>query len=151
MSNEVRLEEFLKTLVEMMQIRAQIQGIAFLFDRPAELPEYICTDEKRLRQVLLNLLGNAIKFTKQGTVTLRTANGDSSSGARLRFEVEDTGIGITEHEAQHIFLPFQQAGEHQMKVQGTGLGLAISQRIVRLMGGEIRLSSTLGKGQPFLV
>ncbi|MEO0768921.1 MAG: ATP-binding protein, partial [Cyanobacteria bacterium J06649_4] len=126
-------------------------------------------DEKRLRQVLLNLLSNAIKFTVQGTMTLSAKvqplygeasnSGNSSDGSgidtqcleimRFRFQVQDTGVGMTPIQLASIFNPFEQVGDVKKRAEGTGLGLAISQRIVAMMGGELKVSSTLGTGSLF--
>jgi CheY-like chemotaxis protein len=116
------------------------------------------TDEKRLRQVLLNLLGNAIKFTDSGSVALRVepvqttelpASRDPAPSVRLRFEIEDTGIGMSEEQLSRIFRPFEQVSDSLHREGGAGLGLAISRHLVRLMGGEIRVQSRLGEGSLF--
>jgi hypothetical protein len=103
-------------------------------------------DEKRLRQVLLNLLGNAIKFTEQGRVTLKVGTIDDY---RLRFQVDDTGIGMSPDQLQTIFLPFEQVGDRNQRAEGTGLGLTITQQILNLMGSQIRVESTPGIGSRF--
>lgn len=101
----------------------------------AEVPVSVWADEKRLRQVLLNLVGNAIKYTERGTVWLRVSCLDAQkSSTLLRFEVKDTGAGIDVTRRDAIFLPFEQAGEAEQRARGTGLGLPISQRIVQAMG-----------------
>jgi CheY-like chemotaxis protein len=112
----------------------------------------VAIDETRLRQVLLNLLGNAVKFTDRGTVSLRVmpAPGRSDVGATgLRFEVVDSGIGMSAQQLGRIFQPFEQVADLQRREGGTGLGLAISQQLVRLMGGNIEVVSELGKGSTF--
>ncbi|HRV92243.1 MAG TPA: ATP-binding protein [Anaerolineae bacterium] len=125
--SDFHLPHFLKTLVEMSQIRAEQKGICLIYDAAPDLPTGVRGDEIRLREVLLNLLGNAIKFTEQGGVTFRVKRPDSRSAPqRLRFEVEDTGIGIPPAKRAEIFLPFHQVGEPRFQAQGTGLGLAIS-------------------------
>ena len=113
-------------------------------------------DEKRLRQVLINLLGNAVKFTDQGNVTFKVMaleeneqRNEAKSMARLRFEIQDTGVGMTESDQTKIFLPFEQVGSVQRKREGTGLGLAITQQIIALMGSTIQVKSQLGKGSLF--
>jgi len=113
-----------------------------VFDAAHDLPYSILVDEKRLRQVLLNLLGNAVKFTDQGTVRLgvRRLEADAEH-ARLRFEVLDTGVGIHPKDAEGIFEPFEQVGDSHRRAGGTGLGLAISRQLVRLMGSDIHLES----------
>ncbi|RKZ72952.1 MAG: hypothetical protein DRR16_33515 [Candidatus Parabeggiatoa sp. nov. 3] len=122
------------------------------------IPTGIEADEKRLRQVLINLLGNAVKFTVQGRVTLRVsviketkAKGTDSptKTVTLRFEVKDTGVGMTPEQLGKIFLPFEQVGDTQKQLEGTGLGLAISRQLVELMGNEIQVKSEVGKGSTF--
>ncbi|BAZ50044.1 multi-sensor hybrid histidine kinase [Nostoc sp. NIES-4103] len=144
---------FLTTTVEICRIKAEQKGIAFHY-HPSKLPAAVHADDKRLRQVLLNLLGNAVKFTDFGSVTFtveavvneQTAQTPST---RIRFQVEDTGIGIPTEKLQSIFLPFEQAGKRDRNSEGTGLGLAISQQIVQMMGSSIQVNSTLGKGSNF--
>jgi signal transduction histidine kinase len=108
-------------------------------------------DEKRLRQVLLNLLSNAIKFTERGHVTLKVqvlAEAEPEV-ATVRFEVEDTGIGISPSQIDAVFQPFQQVGDNPQASEGTGLGLAISRQLVQLMGSEIQVESEPGRGSRF--
>lgn len=144
---------FLTTTVEICRIKAEQKGIAFHF-HPSNLPTAVHADDKRLRQVLLNLLSNAVKFTDFGSVTFTVEVVGNSETAptpstRIRFQVEDTGIGIPKEKLQSIFLPFEQAGKRDRNSEGTGLGLAISQQIVQMMGSSIQVSSTLGKGSSF--
>ena len=112
-------------------------------------------DDKRLRQVLLNLLGNAIKFTKDGGVTFKVdvislpLMGQQPSITNVRFQIEDTGIGMSQDYLEHIFSPFEQVGTSQSKSEGTGLGLAISQKIVEMMQSSIEVTSEIGKGSTF--
>jgi signal transduction histidine kinase len=91
-----------------------------------------------LRQVLINLLGNAVKFTEKGSITFKVGYQEG----KLRFQVEDTGIGIAPEQLEEIFLPFQQVGEESRKTEGTGLGLAISRQLVELMGASLKVKST---------
>jgi signal transduction histidine kinase/CheY-like chemotaxis protein len=135
---------FLDSVVEICRLRAEQKGIAFYYVPDAQLPIAIQADEKRLRQVLLNLLGNAIKFTDKGSVTFRV-----SVDQAIRFEVEDTGVGLSPEQIEQIFLPFEQVGDSKKQTEGTGLGLAISQKIVGLMGGTVSVQSTFGKGSTF--
>ena len=135
----------LNSIVEIAKIRAEQKGIYLSFKTSEDLPEGIHADEKRLRQVLLNLIGNAVKFVDQGGVEFRVI----STGSSVRFEIEDTGPGIAPENIDQIFLPFQQAGDQSKQKEGTGLGLAISQRIVRMMGAEIHVNSKTGKGSTF--
>ncbi len=143
---EFHFRAFLRGVAEMCRIRAELKGLRFEERVAIELPEGVRADEKRLRQVLLNLLGNAIKFTASGTVTLDVA---PVGGDRVRFEVRDTGIGMDADQLEAIFLPFEQVGEGKRHTEGTGLGLAISQQIVELMGGRIAVSSLAQVGSTF--
>ena len=136
---------FLNSIVEVSKIRAEQKGIYLSFKTSGELPEGIHADEKRLRQVLLNLIGNAVKFVDKGGVIFRVI----STGANVRFEIEDTGPGIESENINEIFQPFQQAGDQTKQKEGTGLGLAISQRIIRMMGAEIHVKSEINKGSTF--
>ena len=150
---------FLQGVVEICQIRAEQKGIDFVYLPDAQLPQGIQADEKRLRQVLINLLGNAIKFTDQGGVTFTVEAIDPqavmphsaivSGKCTLRFTVKDTGVGMSSQQLQSIFLPFEQVGNTEKKAEGTGLGLAISQRIVEVMGSSIEVKSELGAGSTF--
>ncbi|HEY9617761.1 MAG TPA: ATP-binding protein, partial [Microcoleaceae cyanobacterium] len=144
----------LDTLEEMLQFRAESKGLQLIFNCSPDVPQYIRTDERKLRQVLLNLLGNAIKFTQTGRVILRVRSNSSpiSPSAHpltLYFDVEDTGPGIATDEIQQLFEAFFQTKIGQNSQQGTGLGLAISQQFVRLMGGEITVDSVVNQGTTF--
>ena len=166
--NDFYFPSFLRSTVEICRVRAEQKGVVFFYKPARGLPGGVRADEKRLRQVLLNLMGNAVKFTEQGSVTLTVTvlqdgaqepRGASSEAAAegappsqprtVRFEVEDTGPGIGSDQLGQIFLPFKQAGEVKRRAEGTGLGLAISQRIARMMGSEIHVRSELGKGSVF--
>ncbi|MCF4965743.1 hybrid sensor histidine kinase/response regulator [Nostoc sp. CMAA1605] len=136
---------FLESVVEINRIRAEQKGIAFNFHTDTQLPVGIAADEKRLRQVLINLLGNAIKFTDRGSVTLKV----TSNNQKIRFHIEDTGAGMTPEEIAKIFLPFEQVGDTKKQTEGTGLGLAITQQIISLMQSEIHVQSTPGVGSSF--
>lgn len=147
---EFYLPELLQSIVDIAKIRAQQKGIQFNYEPITELPAGVLGDTKRLRQVLLNLLSNAIKFTQYGSVSLRvSASAQYPLQCLLRFEVEDTGIGIPEHQLSNIFIPFHQGSMALRPMEGTGLGLAISQRIVRMMSSELRVKSTVGQGSTF--
>jgi len=139
------LMNLLNSIVEMARIKAEQKNIYLEFEPSKELPEGIHADEKRLRQVLLNLIGNAIKFVDQGGVIFRVM----TRGDMIRFEIEDTGPGIDSDSIKEIFLPFHQVGDSAKQKEGTGLGLAISQRIIRMMGAEIHVKSTINKGSLF--
>jgi signal transduction histidine kinase/CheY-like chemotaxis protein len=157
------LYHLLDSLEEMLQIKAQSKGLVLELVRSPQLPQYIQTDEPKLRQVLINLLGNGIKFTDTGRVTLRVNRAAPpsmelpSSPEALRqpfpiwldFEIEDTGSGIAPSELEHLFDPFFQAAKVQKSYQGSGLGLAISQEFVNLMGGEITVRQTSDHGSTF--
>ncbi|MGB3691621.1 MAG: PAS domain S-box protein, partial [Spirulinaceae cyanobacterium] len=137
---------FLQGVAEMCRIRAEIKGIDFLYQSTLELPVAVCVDEKRLRQVLLNLLNNAIKFTDTGRVTFQVS---FASVDKIRFEIRDTGIGMSTEHLEQIFLPFEQVGEGKRQTEGTGLGLAISQKIVEMMGSTLEVQSEEGVGSIF--
>ena len=146
----LHLPSLLQSVVEMCDIKAQQKGIDFIYQPSSQLPEGVETDEKRLRQVLINLLGNAIKFTDQGSVTLRVeVLGQTNEQVRLLFQVIDTGTGIAEADLAKLFEAFEQVGDRKKQAEGTGLGLAISQRIVKLMGSQIQVTSELDKGSQF--
>ncbi|MEM9213665.1 MAG: ATP-binding protein [Cyanobacteria bacterium P01_F01_bin.150] len=145
------LPSFLQGVVEICRIRAEQKDIQFCYEPDADLPDGIAADEKRLRQVLINLLGNAIKFTDRGQVTLRVHRvaDEVDQAVRLRFTIADTGLGIAPDDLHKLFQAFEQVGEQSRQTEGTGLGLPISQRIVQLMGGRIQVKSQLGVGSDF--
>lgn len=130
---------------EMVRVKAEAKGLGLVFDLTSDLPASVRGDEGKLRQVLLNLLGNAVKFTDEGGVALRAAWNDS----RASFEIEDTGHGMTEAEVEQLFVPFVQTESGQKAKEGTGLGLVISREIIYLMGGEISVRSRSGAGSVF--
>ena len=140
----IRFPEFLDQLTDMLQLQAQAKGLALVLDRPPGLPEFVNTDPGRLRQVLINLVTNAIKFTDQGTVTLKVEYRNQLAS----FSVIDTGIGIAPADAERIFAPFERVGDAR---PGVGLGLAITQALVHIMGGEITVESSPGQGSCFRV
>jgi len=139
------LRPFLRSIAGLVAVRAQLKGLKFSLETSAEVPEVILTDERRLRQVLLNLLANAVAFTDRGSVSLRVWRPEPQ---RLRFEVEDTGIGVPADQLEAIFQPFEQVAEGQRR-GGTGLGLPISRRYVQLMGSDIEVASRVGAGSTF--
>ncbi len=146
----------LEELQDMFQLKANDKGLRLLFDRSPDVPQYLRTDEVKLRQVLINLLNNAIKFTQQGSVSLKVKNQKSkvkietqASNYQLHFEVEDTGLGIAPDELDNLFQAFVQTKTGQESHQGTGLGLVISHQFVKLMGGEIIVNSVVSKGTTF--
>src|SRR5919202_1985027 len=142
---EFHFPEFINGIYEICRIRAEQKGIELIYETLSPLPQAIRADEKRLRQVLINLLGNAVKFTEKGSVTFKVGYQEG----KLRFQVEDTGIGIAQQQLEEIFLPFQQVGEESRKTEGTGLGLAISRQLIELMDASINVKSTLGQGSIF--
>lgn len=137
---------FLQGVAEMCRIRAELKGIQFRYESAPELPMGVRADEKRLRQVLINLLSNAIKFTDAGSVTFTVS---FAAAEKIRFAVQDTGIGIPQKNLQSIFQPFEQVSDAKRQAEGTGLGLAISQEIVELMGSKIQVQSEMGVGSIF--
>ncbi|MGP1385796.1 MAG: response regulator [Thainema sp.] len=177
----LHLPSFLQGIAEIIRIRAEQKGIEFIYWPPSDLPDGIQADEKRLRQVLINLLGNAVKFTTQGSVTFKVDAIATSPGAKfksksevttglhdkatysdssdyllstasaitIRFQVEDTGVGISAGALQSIFMPFEQVGDKKKQNEGTGLGLAISHQIVSMMGSQIDVQSQAGVGSIF--
>ncbi|NNL49017.1 MAG: response regulator, partial [Acidimicrobiia bacterium] len=147
---EFNLREFLENIQNVVRIRAEQKGLAFLFEPHTAMPIVVKGDERRLRQVLLNLLGNAVKFTEQGGVALKVSYG-SPRADTLRIEIEDTGVGIAEEQMAAIFEPFHQIHARDRKSEGTGLGLSISRKLVRLLGGSLEVDSTVGKGSTFIV
>jgi K+-sensing histidine kinase KdpD len=153
---DVALPYFLKGVAEIIAMRAEEKGLRFICDPPTLVPRAVHADEVRLRQVLLNLLGNAVKFTDEGTVTFRVMrsgasapSGEPKTRIRLKFEVTDTGAGIPPEQVERIFLPFEQADAGRLHGEGSGLGLAISQALVQAMGGRIQVLSAPGKGSCF--
>lgn len=146
----LHLPSLLQSVVEMCKVRAEAKGLDFIYRASSRLPGGVSADEKRLRQVLLNLLGNAIKFTDRGSVDLSVDVVDlSETQASLLFQVSDTGVGIAREDIAKLFEAFEQVGDVQKQGEGTGLGLAISQRIVSLMGGAIEVKSEPGRGSDF--
>ncbi|MEG4813719.1 ATP-binding protein [Microcoleus sp. K5-D4] len=151
-SQAIYLPFFLQGVVEICRVRSDQKGIEFIYQPDTNLPTGIITDEKRLRQVLLNLLGNSIKFTDKGSVTLKVEVIESNAARllpQLKFQAIDTGVGIASDQVNKLFQAFEQVGDRKRHAEGTGLGLAISQRIVELMGGKIQVESHLGIGSNF--
>ncbi len=145
-SGELPLREFLDQIVQMVAPQAAQKGLRFNFLESGRIPQAVHADEKRLRQILINLLANAVKFTDAGSVTLRVTYAREIAS----FEVEDTGIGISAEDIERIFLPFERSqSANQRKEVGTGLGLAISNMLAHIMGGELSVQSTPGQGSVF--
>ncbi|MBW4563243.1 MAG: response regulator [Mojavia pulchra JT2-VF2] len=150
------LIRFLESLEEMLRFRTAAKDLQLIFESTPDLPQYVQTDESKLRQVLLNLLGNAIKFTDTGSVTLRVRVEENrklmakkESSRFLIFEVEDTGSGIAPQEINLLFEAFGQTETGRKSQQGTGLGLAISRKYIQMLGGNISATSTVGEGSRF--
>ncbi len=141
------LNYLLDSMEEMFRLRAEEKGLALSFERTEVVPRYVRADEGKLRQVLVNLLGNAVKFTQDGGVTLQVTK--VSEDGRLIFTVEDTGPGIVPHELETVFEPFIQTAVVEPTQEGTGLGLSISRQFARLMGGDISVRSQPGQGSVF--
>ncbi|MCG8038640.1 MAG: ATP-binding protein [Candidatus Thiodiazotropha taylori] len=151
---EIRFEpvdiiRLISDVMDLMHLRAQEKGLRMEMNRSAELPRYILGDEVRLRQILVNLIGNAVKYTDQGHVIVRIGIRQNQA-MHLLIEVEDSGSGISAEEQHEVFYPFVQVGKHRTQ-EGTGLGLAITSQFVEMMGGEIHVQSTLGMGSTFSV
>ncbi len=149
--NDFNLHRLLDDLEDMLHLRASSAGLSLIFQRSESLPLYICTDEVKLRQVLINLLSNAIKFTPVGQITLYVFQGEkiTTDCFYLHVQVHDTGVGIAPAELPKLFEAFTQAEAGKEMQEGTGLGLAISRKFVQLMGGDISVESELGKGTTF--
>lgn len=143
------LSPFLDGLVSLMKISAEQKGVKFVYLLEPNLPQFIQADQKRLRQVLLNLLGNAVKFTEKGEVRFQVGGVPAGEQITLHFEIADTGIGISDDKLQTIFQPFEQAGTAHQRAAGVGLGLAISQQLVELMDSQIQVTSRPGQGSTF--
>ncbi|MEG4944175.1 AAA family ATPase [Microcoleus sp. F4-D5] len=156
--NSFDLYHLLDSLEEMLQLKVSSKGLQLIFERADDVPQYLKTDASKLRQVLINLLGNAIKFTQKGHIILRVIKQEppqlnpsnlfleNHKTLRLLFEIEDTGFGIAAEEMDSLFEAFVQTEVGRKYHQGTGLGLPISRKFVQLMGGDITASSQLGKG-----
>ncbi len=184
--SDFQFPHFLEGIIEMVRIRAEQKNLSFNFEPISPLPTIVSGDERRLRQVLINLLGNAVKFTDRGEITFKVGylrgNGEdgrvliqngispatltkfqtqnyspptpknplpTSLTQKMRFQIEDTGIGIASDKLAEIFLPFHQLGDSSRQIEGTGLGLTISKRLVQLMGGELNVESIPNQGTIF--
>jgi CheY-like chemotaxis protein len=146
----LELAPFVRAIADIIRVRLELKGLQFDCET-SDLPAVVLADEKQLRQILLNLLGNAAKFTDRGQVKLRlTAQPDRGAGvATVRFAVEDTGIGIKPEQLKGLFHPFEQLADPSRRRGGSGLGLAISRQLVRLMGSDIEVASEPGQGSRF--
>ena len=137
--------DFVQSIADIFQMRTKQKNITFIYEKLSHLPNGIHADEKRLRQILINLLSNAVKFTETGGVSFKMGYHHRN----IRFQVEDTGIGIAADEIDKIFNPFQQVGDQSLQTEGTGLGLSITKKLVEIMGGKLHVESKLGKGSTF--
>jgi nitrogen-specific signal transduction histidine kinase len=146
--NEFDLHQLLDDLKNMFQLTADDKGLELLFHCDGEVPRYMRGDEVKLRQVLINLLSNALKFTSTGSINLYI-KGEKLTPDCLNFEISDTGCGIAESEFSRIFEPFVQAPTERKFSDGTGLGLTIARSLVQLMGGDLSVSSCVGSGSTF--
>ena len=146
------LPVLLKDLEMMFRVRTDEQKLSFLVEMIGDVPQFIVTDINKLRQVFINVLGNAVKFTEQGGIGLRVrVDREGAAGPCLQIEVEDTGPGISPDDQDKLFRHFEQTKTGQKAGTGTGLGLAISREFVRLMGGDITVSSQVGRGSVFVI
>ena len=136
--------------IDMMSERAQAKGLKLLLEQSADFPRFVRSDKSKLRQILLNLIGNAVKYTKQGSITVQLSVETlaNQQACLLIFAVKDTGVGIAEHDLPLVFETFVQVGAESDR-QGSGLGLPITRQYAQLMGGQIDVSSELGKGSVF--
>lgn len=150
MPEAINLPSFLTGIVNIIRVKAEQKNLRFRFDTAPSLPATVLLDEKRLRQILLNLLGNAVKFTDAGYIGLKVESIAADADQMcLRFEIEDTGVGMNPGQLENIFQPFEQVGDVQRKFGGTGLGLSISRQLVRLMDSDIEVISELAVGSKF--
>ncbi len=158
--HDFHLPNFLRHIAEMYHLQAEQKGLSFTYETLTPISTTVRADEKRLRQILINMLGNAVKFTHKGKVIFRISGfgNPREKGhkriyplppSKFRFEVIDTGVGIVPEQLERIFLPFEQKGNIKNYSEGLGLGLTISQNLARLMGSEIKVKSEVGKGSSF--
>ncbi len=145
----VDVDSLLTELIAMVQVQAEQKGLRLEQELDPALPQIIETDEKKLQQILTNLVSNAVKFTLTGEV--RVAARRSDDGQRIVFSVSDTGVGIPEHEQQAVFSPFIQGDKPRVDGEGTGLGLAIVKRLAEFLGGAVSVTSRVGEGSSFFV
>jgi PAS domain S-box-containing protein len=144
------LVEMLAELKEMFQVKAQAKNLQLEFNLASQVPQLIRSDRLKLRQVLINLLDNGIKFTNKGKVSLTVTRIDKPENAlNLLFSVSDTGVGIGEDEMQHLFIPFLQTKAGIATGKGTGLGLTISRKYIQILGSDIAIKSQIGQGSTF--
>ncbi|PZO39991.1 MAG: hypothetical protein DCF19_12425 [Pseudanabaena frigida] len=156
--SEFELPKLLQSITEIFQLQVRAKDVELVYQPLTTLPNNMYGDAKRLRQVLINLFGNAVKFTDRGNVSLfvsaqpyetSSSNSGSEKIYKVRFEIVDTGVGIDPDKLEDIFLPFQQVGDRARRYSGTGLGLPICQKIVEMMGGKLQVKSSLNQGSTF--
>ena len=140
------LVDLLDSIADMARVRAEEKGLEFAYTPTAAFPSGVRGDQRKIRQILLNLLGNAVKFTEQGRVTLRVS---AQPDGWVRMAVEDTGVGVASDQLERIFEPFTQVGARRGGTEGTGLGLSICRELARVMGGRVTAESALGVGSTF--
>ncbi|NEO83133.1 MAG: response regulator [Spirulina sp. SIO3F2] len=145
--NNFDLHRLLSDIEDLLGLQAESKGLQLLFDLADELPQYVRSDETKLRQILLNLINNSIKFTTEGGIAVKAmVKTQTADRATLVFEVQDTGMGVAEAELEKLFEVFGQTESGKLSQKGAGLGLPLTQRFVRLLGGDIAISSSLGVG-----
>ena len=167
--SEFELPKLLQSITDIFQLQVRAKDVELIYQPLTHIPTIMHGDEKRLRQVLLNLLGNAVKFTDRGNVSFSVSaqscepssshsindainaitKQNHSQNYKIRFAIADTGVGIEPDKLEDIFLPFQQVGDHARRYSGTGLGLPICQKIVEMMGGKLQVESNLNQGSTF--
>lgn len=154
--SEFDLPKLLYSVIEMFELQVRAKDVQISYQPLSDIPEIMYGDEKRLRQILINLLGNAVKFTDRGSVNLSVSakaceglNPSTCNNHRIYFAITDTGVGIAPEALVDIFLPFQQVGDRARQLSGTGLGLPICQKIVEMMGGKLEVESTVNIGSTF--
>lgn len=148
----IDLFSMIKTIIAMLNIRAQKKDLPLITELGKDLPAFIRVDELKLRQILINLLGNAIKFTERGQITLKInykLDKKNNNEEKLLFEIQDTGPGLTPDEIDKLCKPFSQTETGRKQAEGTGLGLSISRNMIELMGGKLEVNSQPGKGSTF--
>ncbi len=145
------LPKLLQSITDIFQFQVRDKDVEIVYQTLTAMPTTMYGDEKRLRQVLINLFGNAVKFTDRGRVSLSVSAQpcESSNNYKVRFAISDTGVGIAPDKLEAIFLPFQQVGDRARRYSGTGLGLPICQKIVEMMGGQLQVESILDEGSTF--
>jgi two-component system, sensor histidine kinase and response regulator len=145
------LHEAIRDVDAMIRVRAESKGLRLELEGISRLPRYVRSDVAKTRQMLLNLLGNAVKFTREGRVSLLADSRASARGAILTFTVEDTGVGIADDELDRVFEPFGQTASGIASRSGTGLGMPITRDFARLLGGDLTVRSVLGRGTTFVL